>query len=182
MIDYLELILDAQEQGEPGNELAKIEIARPLLVQYAAKQPSEADIREARVQEATVVAADATPLQGISPFEISAVPFTGKNSIQSQQADRNTLLDIDFLSGEGRSFSLYFPNGSFTRLAYRPWVNRAYRESVLTAQAATSLQGGGKAVTVSVPDTVTAIAPSAGKLDEIFARDARRYDSGFSMY
>lgn len=171
MIDYLELVLAAQEQDEWDGKQTDKETVRIPLAQHAAKQ----------VRTAWREPADAPIRQGISEPKIITAPFMAEPLVQSQKTNRNALSDIDFLSPI-RSSALLFSEGYLMRDRSRSWARSAYRESVLTAQAAASLQqGGGKAVTVSVPDTVTP-TPSVSTLDNAFARDARRYDNGFSMY
>ena len=56
-----------------------------------------------------------------------------------------------------------------------------YRQMVQAGRAVGGLRQNARVLTVS-ENAAAAPTPGAAELDEIFARDARRYDSGFALY
>ena len=68
------------------------------------------------------------------------------------------------------------PNRSYS------WAEGLYRESVDAARSAAALRQMGNRMSGAAEPDVGPSVPNAAQLDELFARDARRYDNGFFMY
>ncbi len=171
MIDYLEWLLAQQEvppeENAMGDEAASVSVAasrvagqtRPIAVAYhrPERQAAQAD-----------------------PGEREGVQMRPEIDMAEQ---KNPLSIMAFQSEGALSSPLFLQPEQLSRAGMHSWAATLYRQTVSAAQAAANLQQNGNLMSTpaELAPTLSAV-PNAARLDELFARDARRYDGGFSMY
>lgn len=176
MIDYLELLLDEQEQEETrGRSLETDTVLIPTQRCRAASQAAKG--RSTAVRTAT----EAVPEGSAATTKPAPVPESVFMDVPDVHTEAHS--SVSFLQGEGalslalqRQESWLTPNRSYS------WAAGLYRESIDAAQSVAALKQSGSRVLTAAESAVGPAAPSVAQLDEVFARDARRYDNGFFMY
>ena len=165
MIDYLELLLEEQEQEKTQDGSIQADTVFISSQRYRTTgQAAEA------VQKRSAVSAEAE--QGLKGV------FANVSEVQVEAPS-----SVGFLRGEGAlSFALQRQESWLTPNRSHSWATGLYRESIAATRSAAVLrQSGSRVFTVAEP-AASPTAPGAAQLDELFARDARRYDNGFFMY
>lgn len=155
MIDYLEELLDEQEQEE--EQAGTPDMGAVFLP--AGRRSAQGQTGTETVQKAA---------EGAETAEA-----TDREAASAALTERTE----GYLTAALKRQEGYLSPGQA-----RSWAAGLYRETVMAGQAAGTLrQGSGRLLTVT-----EGAEPNPGlgaaELDEIFARDARRYDGGFSLY
>lgn len=166
MIDYLELLLDEQEQEETQRE--PVELGQTLAA-------------AARYRTTNSTVADASQTRSVG----SAEAERGTNGATADMSEIQTPLSSDVLHSQEDgmlSFALRWQESWLAPNRFHSWAAGLYRETITAAQSNAALRQRGSSVLRVAEPAASADTLNIARLDDAFARDARRYDNGFFMY
>lgn len=181
MTDYLELLLDGQEREEteeaPGMELGvfgavgvRTEAAADIFGRPAVRG-GPAGVSGTVQNDTERVRAD-TAGSGYAEAGETMETGDGTGAAGAEVPVRESVLSVLRFRPDGLARDGGGPDAAGSSL---------YRRMVRAGQAVGGLRQNTRVLTVT-ENTAPSPSPGAAELDEIFARDARRYDGGFSLY
>lgn len=166
MIDYLELLLDEQEQEEAQRE--PVELGQTLAA-------------AARYRTANSTVADTDQTHSAGPAEAAREV----DGITADMSEVQPTLPSDMLHSQEDgmlSFALRWQESWLAPNRFHSWAAGLYQETVTAAQSNAALRQRGSSVLRVAEPAASADTLNIARLDDAFARDARRYDNGFFMY
>lgn len=175
MIDYLELLLDEQEQEELRENPVEM---KPVFFSPNGRRAANLTSAQA-MQESGLISEE----EEHAPKDSVVLSAAWPNQYSPEYLPEAASHTAAYPQAEGvLSVALRRQESPLSPSRPHSWAAGLYKESLTAAQAAVSLRHGGSRMLSASESAAPTAGLTATRLDEMFARDARRYDNGFSMY